>query len=103
MTYLSDVADEIMRELPPDLVPSEGAGDLMLGYAVLCLAVGQAVTAENVHDAWTAWMTARGQEHDSMVPFEELSPEVQIEDEPFVSAIRRVANKLGEPGAGGAE
>jgi hypothetical protein len=34
VTYLSDVADEIMRELPPDLVPSEGAGDLMLLYAV---------------------------------------------------------------------
>ena len=95
MTYLSDVADEIMRELPPDLVPSEGAGDLMLLYAVLCLAVGQAVTAENVHDAWTAWMTARGQEHDSMVPFQELSRHVLGEDEPFVSATRRVAPRLG--------
>ena len=99
MTYLSDVADEIMSELPPDLVPSEGADDLMLLYAVLCLAVGQAVTAANVHDAWTAWMTARGQEHDSMVPFNELSPDVQIEDEPFVLAIRRVADRRGAPGS----
>ncbi|MCZ7527088.1 MAG: hypothetical protein M5U14_12320 [Acidimicrobiia bacterium] len=100
MTYLSDVADEIMRELPPDLVPSEGARDLMLLYAVLCQAVGQAVTAENVHDAWTAWMTARGQVHDSMVPFDELSPDVQVEDEPYVSAIRRVAARMGTAGSG---
>ena len=103
MTYLSDVAGEIERELPPDLVPSEGEGDLMLLYAVLCLAVGQAVTAENVHDAWTAWMTARGQEHDSMVPFGELAPDVQLEDEPFVLAIRRVADRLDAPGARRAE
>ncbi|RIK04229.1 MAG: hypothetical protein DCC48_14155 [Acidobacteria bacterium] len=103
MTYLSDVADEIKRELPPDVVPSEDAGDLMLLYAVLCLAVGHAVTAENVHDAWTAWMTARGQEHDSMVPFGDLAPDVQLEDEPFVLAIRRVADRLGAPGSGRAE
>lgn len=99
MTYLSDVADEIMSELPRELVPADGADELMLLYAVLCLAVGQAVTAANVHDAWTAWMTARGEEHDSMVPFNELLPDVQREDEPFVSAIRRVADRLGISGS----
>ena len=97
MTYLSDIADEILRELPPDLVPSEGTGDLMLLYAVLCLVVGAEVTAANVHDAWTAWMTARGQEHASMVPFNSLPSDEQIEDEPFVMAIRRVADRLGTP------
>jgi len=61
------------------------------------------VTAENVHDAWTAWMTARGKEHDSMVPFGKLAPDVQLEDEPFVLAIRRVADRLGAPGGGRVE
>lgn len=98
MTYLSDVADEIRAELPPDSIPADAAEELMLLYAVLCLAVGSEVTAANVHDAWTAWMAARGQEHESMVPFNELPPDVQSEDEPFASAIRRVANRLGAAG-----
>lgn len=93
MTYLTDVAAEIARELRPELVPEEGAEELMLLYAVLCLAVGQSVTAASVHDAWTAWMTARGKQHRSMVPFDELPAGVQLEDEPFVVAIRRVAGR----------
>lgn len=88
-----------MDELPPEMVPADGAEELMLLYAVLCLAVGQAVTSANVHDAWTAWMTARGQEHESMVPFNDLPHDVQIEDEPFVLAIRRVADRLEAPGS----
>lgn len=93
MTYLSDVADEIMRELPSGLVPDDGAAQLMLLYAVLCLSLGSEVTAASVHDAWTAWMIARGEQHSSMVPFDELSPDVKVEDQPFVEAIRRVADR----------
>jgi hypothetical protein len=93
VTYLSDVADEIRRELPHELVPEAGAEELMLLYAVLCLSLGSSVTAASVHDAWTAWMIARGEEHSSMVPFEELSPDVKAEDEPFAEAIRRVAGR----------
>ena len=95
MTYLSDVADEIKAELPVEMVPAEGADELMRLYAVLCLAVGRSVTAANVHDAWTAWMTGRGEQHSSMVPFNELPVGVQAEDEPFAEAIRRVAEQLG--------
>ncbi|MCZ7628545.1 MAG: hypothetical protein M5U19_05590 [Microthrixaceae bacterium] len=99
MSYLSDVADEIRRGAAsrPGAVGRRRRSHAA-ACAVLALAVGQAVTAENVHDAWTAWMTARGQEHDSMVPFGKLAPDVQLEDEPFVLAIRRVADRLGGTG-----
>lgn len=91
MNYLTSVADAIVSELPADLVPKEDADGLMLLYAVLCLSLGQAVTARDVHDAWTAWMSGRGEHHSSMVPFDELPADVQAEDEPFAEAIRIVA------------
>lgn len=93
MNYLKRVADEISRELPTELVPEEGADGLMLLYALLCLSLGKSVTSRNVHDAWTAWMSGRGERHSSMVPFEELPADVQLEDEPFAEAIRTVAGR----------
>jgi len=95
MTYLSDIATAIKHELPSDLVPDGDADDLMLLYALLCLAVGSSVSKENVHDAWTAWMIQRGEAHESMVPYVELDGGTRAEDEPFVAAIRRVARSLG--------
>lgn len=95
MNYLTRIADAISNELPRELIPEEGAGDLMLLYALLCVTVGQSVTANDVHDAWTIWMTGRGERHASMVPFDELPADVQREDEPFASAIRRVAERFG--------
>lgn len=95
MTYLSDIAAAIKQELPSDLVPDGDADHLMVLYALLCLTVGSGVSRENVHDAWTTWMTQRGEAHESMVPYVELDEGTQAEDEPFVEAIRRVARSLG--------
>lgn len=98
MNYLAKIADEISNELPPELIPEDGGGDLMLMYALLCVTVGRSVTARDVHDAWTAWMTGRGERHSSMIPFDELAADVQLEDEPFALAIRRVAERFGTLG-----
>jgi len=54
-------------------------------------------TAEDVHDTWTAWMSARGEEHPSMRPFASLPASVRRQDEPFAAAIRRVAADLAPP------
>lgn len=91
MTYLTDIAAAIKHELPSELVPDSDADDLMLLYALLCRTVGSSVSRENVHDAWTVWMTQRGETHESMVPYTDLNEGVRSEDEPFVAAIRRVA------------
>jgi hypothetical protein len=49
---------------------------------------GRDVSAADVHNAWAAWMLARDPEHRSIRPFQELDPETQASDLPFVEAIR---------------
>jgi len=91
VSYISDVADEIRSEVPADLLPAENVDLLFLTYAVLLLAKGTDVSREDVHNAWAAWMTFKGEDHESLVPFRELSSDTRAEDDPFVQAIRRVA------------
>lgn len=92
--HIRDLADQIRDEVPPSLVPDEPTGSLFALYAVLALAKGTAVTAEDVHNAWTAWMLTRGEEHESMVPYKDLPESTRREDDPFVRAIRLVAERL---------
>ena len=81
-----------------DRLPS-GDTDLLFDlYAAVALIRGVDTTRRDVHDAWVAWMLAEGEQHPSMVPFEDLPPEVQAEDEPFVRAIRTVASRRGTRG-----
>jgi len=94
VTYLDAVAEDIRRAVPPAAMPDEDTSDLFLLYAVLLLAKGEAVTREDVHNAWVAWMESKGAEHELMVPFAELSLGTQGEDSPFVLAIRSVARTL---------
>ena len=91
MNYLVEIANQIRAAVPGALVP-EDSDDLFLMYAVLARSAGGHTTAENVHDAWTAWMASRGERHESMVPFADLPTSVQREDEPFAKAIRSVAS-----------
>ena len=94
VNYLTEIAAAILAELPEDLIPAEGAHDLMLLYAILATTVGASVNREHVHDAWVAWMTSRGEQHEAMVPYEALAADVQQRDEPYADAIRRVATRL---------
>lgn len=90
MTYLQRLAHEIRRAVPAHLVPPDSNG-LFLIYAVLATSKGEAVTAEDVHSAWVAWMELRGERHESMAPFSELPQTVREQDAPFVRAIKEVA------------
>ena len=100
MTYLDSLAGAIRKAVPAEALPDEDASDLFLLYAVLLLAKGEAVTREDVHNAWVAWMESKGEKHESMVPFAELPLETKGEDSPFVLAIRTVARTRS---AGGGE
>jgi hypothetical protein len=91
--YLDDLAQQIRTEVPAGVLPAADTEQLFRLYALLALVKGEAVEARDVHDAWVVWMRDRGEQHRSMVPFEELSPEVQREDEPFVEAIRRAVSR----------
>jgi hypothetical protein len=93
VTYLDLLALEIRRAVSAYALPDERASDLFLSYAVLLLAKGERVSEEDVHNAWVAWMESKGETHEAMVPFDELTPEKRAEDAPFVQAIRSVARR----------
>jgi hypothetical protein len=89
LTYLDTLAERIRAEVPAELLPRGDTETLFLIYAVLALAKREAVTAEDVHNAWVAWMTLEGKDHEAMREFADLPHATRREDEPFVTAIRR--------------
>ena len=67
---------------------------MFLMYAVLVLTMGEDVRAEDVHNAWSAWMTYRDPSHKAIKPFAQLDSETKKTDRPFVDAIKKVAKQL---------
>ena len=77
-----EIDDEITKEQLP----------LFYNYALLLRAKGTDTQLEDVHDAsWAAWASAARPNHPALVPFSELSPEIQALDQPFLDAIREAA------------
>ena len=96
MSYLDHTARTIRDAVSPDLVPADAdLEQLFLLYAVLARVKGLRTTPSDVHDAWVAWMLARGEEHEAIRPYEELDPDTASQDVPFVEAIWRVAADSG--------
>lgn len=101
-TYIETIATRIVRITDDSstmcyLDLTDGYASLFLIYAVLCLSKGEATTNEDVHDAWSAWAVNAhplGRRHHSLVPYAELSPEIQDLDTKFRDAIRLVAHQL---------
>lgn len=94
VNYLDKIAAEIQRIAHPDAVPPDDDLPLYRQYAVLLLAKGQDVTAEDVHNAWAAWASEHDPESRNLLPFKELSIRSQRKDEPYVEAIHKVAERL---------
>ena len=87
MNYIEKIAGEL-REVLPDL-----PGEFLGIYALLVLVKGPETTLEDVHDAWSLVKTAFDPGHRSLIPFGELSSEVQVLDAPYRDAIRQVARE----------
>jgi hypothetical protein len=94
LNYISDIAEQIRREVPQEVLPEGDTDLLFLMYAVLAVTVREEVRAEDVHDVWSAWMTYLDPSHESIKPFAQLDPETRAQDQPFVDAIREVASRL---------
>ncbi|MEV0764251.1 hypothetical protein [Nocardia sp. NPDC050435] len=94
MTYLDTIANRIRDNLSREASPPDGADALFVLYALLARVKGESTTAEDVHDAWAAWMQVKDRSHSALVPYNELAPSVQDEDLPFLHAIRRTAAQL---------
>ena len=97
MSYLDELASAVKGAVPEGVEIPDDAHELFVLYAVLVRTCGEHTTARDVHDAWSAWMGAKDPSHESLVPFEELPPDVQSEDAPFVRAIRTVASRTKGP------
>ncbi|GAB7068259.1 hypothetical protein H7J06_17610 [Mycobacterium hodleri] len=96
MSYLDTDAELIRSCLPTGTGVPEDSDDLFVLYAVLMRAKGESTQASDVHDAWSAWMSRSEPEHESIRPYDELSPSVKKEDAPFLAAIQRAArNRAG--------
>jgi hypothetical protein len=92
VTYLDKTAAAIRARVPADVIPDEdGLDDLFRLYALLAHVKGEAVTAEDVHNAWSLWMLRQDSDHKSIKPFGDLDPATRREDRPFLEAIREVA------------
>lgn len=85
VTYVDSVTDALNHMIPA--IPVE----LLRYYVLLVLVKGTATSLEDVHDAWAMWRIDTRPDHPALVPFEELTPEVQGYDREYRDAIRRVA------------
>jgi hypothetical protein len=85
--YISKRAQAIFTYAHHGGCYSDGDAALYRMYAVLSFAKGKATTAEDVHDAWAAWMAGQYPEHRSLKPFGDLDADVQRMDDLYVQAI----------------
>lgn len=92
--YLDDIAARIRAHISDDRMPDENAEELLRLYAVLLRAKGTDVTESDIHDAWSMWIAKHREEHESLVPYEDLTPDVREQDGIFASAVRQAAQEL---------
>lgn len=97
MTYIDQASAALVAALAEHCGKDEDAGitmSLFDVYLLLVLTSGEDVTPKQVHDVWAIaeWYTRP--DHRSIVPFDQLAPEVQALDQPFVDAIQAAARAL---------
>lgn len=93
MNYLDLLAAQIQRTSDDQATPPDEDLLLYRQYALLLLTKGDAVTAEDVHNAWAAWASDHDPENRHLIPFKELSLSDQRKDQPYVDAIKKVAQE----------
>lgn len=92
MSYIDPYITGIIQNTDMDPEIPENM-PLIQMYALLAKVVGDWTTQEDVHDAWALWQSALTPEHKSIIPFEDLTREVQDYDGPYVKAIHKVAKE----------
>lgn len=90
ISYIDEIAIAIHQKAEPLAEPTEDL-PLYRYYAVLLLAKGEAVTDEDIHNAYAAWACEYQPDLRSLVPFGALPEYVQQLDSPYTEAIRAVA------------
>jgi len=93
MNYVQKVVKLLDEELKMSSTAYEG---LLKVYALLVFTVGEDCTNEHIHDAWSLWQNKTLRKHHSLIPFNELTKEVQDLDEPYRQAVVKVSKLLKE-------
>jgi len=93
MNYIDRIAKSVAEQCG-DPEPTPDDMRLYRIYGLLVLTRGTDTTLKDVHDAWSAWKSETMPEHRSIVPFDQLTPEVQEMDRPYCEAIHEVARTL---------
>lgn len=91
MNYIDSLARQIEQELLPEQRPDDYSAELYRLYGLLVLLKGDSCTLENVHDAWSVWMSPQQPTHRALIPFSNLTKEQQEQDRPYLEAIQQVA------------
>lgn len=99
MNYLERVAASIASQCgdtysDSDYIMSESDRLLWLAYALLCVTKGVETTSRDVHDAWSLWASLHFPTHYSLVPFDQLTPDVQTYDDQYRDAIHAAAQEM---------
>ena len=89
MNYIEKVKEELDSILNMGNTDYE---DLLDVYALLVFTVGKDCTNEQIHDAWSVWQTRKDPSHRSLIPFKELTKEVQDLDTEYRDAVIEVSN-----------
>ena len=87
MNYIEQIKSKLEKE-------AKVHGGLLDLYTLLVFTKGEDTTLKNVHDAWAIWKNFRMPEHRSLIPFSELSVEVQELDRSYMEAIVKVAKEM---------
>ncbi|MEV0220839.1 hypothetical protein [Streptomyces sp. NPDC050704] len=83
VTYIDDIRTALDSQTP-GLAP-----ELLDLYTLLALVQGPNVRLADIHDAWAIWRSRTRPDHRSIVPFNDLTPEVQALDQPYADAVAR--------------
>lgn len=88
VNYVQNAIDTL-ADLLPGCDP-----DLLKLYALLTLTLGGGTRLEDVHDAWAVWRNTTDPNHRSLVPFGDLSLEVQELDRKYMDMIHAAATRI---------
>lgn len=86
--YIHRAADALVVQLPTL------DAELLELYTLLVLIRGEQVSLRDVHDTWALWRNRTIPGHRSLIPFEQLAPEVQELDRGYVGAIAAAARAI---------
>ncbi len=90
-TYIEEARDALVAASADGEYTTADEERLLDLYTLLVLVKGEEVTLEDVHDAWAVWRSRTRRDHPSIVPFDDLTKEIQDYDAPYAEAIKLAA------------